>query len=689
MDKLQVGNSLAFAIAENAQALKGYQLLLSVAPPPHGAPCLLTVSLGLEKCLSHVLDNIPDLSAAALEITACISALRLAAQKLLAETGAGESLMALDRTKSRHPEWNLFARIGSAKCPTDLTMLYLGCKALIALHLQKRLPGSATKNAYEVLKQPALGSEAIATLLHGQGPDDYLGQGWPRDLSRTWREVLRIFSTGGDIPPPTPNQRQASQLLDLALHGTTAERAGARTDRKLSALQFQTTQSVIARGFEDDHIQAYLGVITTISGFSVDVAAEIPVATESGASWITCIDVEQGLLQIDYQSLFSEAALPCPGAIPSSFVLTKPLPELMTRGLKKRALARPEARTLKELFPDQTVPAHDKLIYPSRDSIGPTWARLRKTLVTHLREEGNNTLLACLASGNLTHIPRSKLFYASISNKELGTTLDNFYQQAGWGPASEVPPSTLSFGSRVVPTWRTMQAIDEDLKAKTTRAHPGKHASLETLLQYHGVFMKWAASRLVVLLALRESKAYEIHASSHEPHGHWILVNDKEVIGGLGAMPQPLTEVCAQIMRAIRAHCEALHRRFVTLGQGHSELARWAKQVSRHGNVPLLCLAQTEKHIRTLGTADILGSLPSAIKVAPDWGRKFMENQLRHEGMHSSEIDAFLRHTVPGQVPMCSTSIAHTGTQWRRINQAISNIAQQLWNTPLQGLAKA
>jgi hypothetical protein len=360
----------------------------------------------------------------------------------------------------------------------------------------------------------------------------------------------------------------------------------------------------------------------------------------------------------------------------------------MAQGLIKRLKDHPNAKTLKELFPDQKIPARDDFVYRSRDKIGPSWARLRKTLVTHLREQGTNTLLASLVSGDLTNIPKSKLFYACVSSQEIWNTMDDFYRKAGWGQAVEMPSDILSFGCQVVPTWQTLQEIDENFQARTAQAHPGKNSSIGSLLLHHNAFITWAGSRLVVLLALRESKAIDIQASIHELQDRWVLINDKEVTGSLGAMPQAVTQQCALIMSAIRAHCAALHRRLSHLGVGHSELARWAKQVCQHGSVPFLCLARSEKHINPLSTADILASLPSTITVAPDWGRKFMENQLRHEGLHSSEVDAFLRHTVPGQVRMCSISVSHPSTHWWRINRAVTTLTHKLWSTLIHGLAK-
>ncbi|MBK9574817.1 MAG: hypothetical protein IPO43_19980 [Rhodoferax sp.] len=388
--------SLATSIPpENRVERQAYTQLASLAPPPHGAPASLASVRGLLTCIERALVTIPSPSAQALTISDSFVALQRELEGTLTATGAAESLGGVDRTKTRHPEWHFLVRIGSKRNVHRLATLYVGLKSLLAIRAAKSLSRSTIDNAEKLLKEDDLTEVQVHALLHGTSPEQILGQSWPRDLCRAWRDVTRHFCMDGDPPPASTKERIAAQILDAALHATTGVRAGARSHRQFSKSQLCKTFARVGVAQDQDTLLGALGVLVCLTTFSVDVVAELPLKSRSlDGSWLAEIDVQCGTVAVDYGFVTHEAAAPIAGAIPSSYICTRPLPTTLADHLRARLERYPDARALKELFPEEGVPAHDSLVFPCTDQIQPTWARLRRSTGTYLRESGVDNLLA-------------------------------------------------------------------------------------------------------------------------------------------------------------------------------------------------------------------------------------------------------------------------------------------------------
>ncbi|MDR3410151.1 MAG: hypothetical protein P4L87_04280 [Formivibrio sp.] len=454
-----------------------------------------------------------------------------------------ESLTAINGTKTRHHEWHLLASIGTFKQVNLLATTYIGLKSLMAIRTGKPLSASVIVNTAALLKEHDLSSEHLNALLHGTSPEQLLGQSWPRDLCGTWREVMRHYSADGTPPPPTTKERIAGQMLDATLHATASRRGGAPSHRTLSKSQLQQALDHIREGQEQQTLLGALGVLVCLTTFSVGVVADLRLKSRSlDASWLAQIDVETGLLSVDYSFIAHEAAVPIMGAIPASYICTRPLPKILTNDLRARAEKYPHAKTLKELYPNEAVPAHDSLVFACKDQIQPTWARLRRSMGTYLRKEGFDNFLASVMSGDFTHVPRSKLYYACATASEIATAFDRFYKLVGWSEPGFLPSQTIAFGCQVVPTMESLTALDQHWQGKVKDSHPGKHCSPDNLMKFHNNFMCWNAMRLSLLLALRESTEITLSAAVDEKHDRWIPIHDKHVPGDYGATPVPLTQ---------------------------------------------------------------------------------------------------------------------------------------------------
>ena len=685
--------SLSFTslpLALNREAVGAQQALntlIALAPPPHGTPCLETAVNGLRKCVKAVLDQLNEFSEPAALIKENFEELAVVLKAALSRSGQAEVAGGINGTKTRHPEWCLMRTLGRSN--HNVASTYVGLKSLLALKDGKRLAKSAVERATRLLQEDDLAPKQIRLLLDGVAQEEHFGQSWPRDMARAWRDVIRAFGVDTDPPTPSTKDRVAGQLLDGILNTTAGRRGGARSHRQHSNSQSKNSLRHIGREIENDSLPGALGCIVALTGFSVDLAAELPLCSGSlDSSWHAQIDLESGLLRLDYGILFPEAAAPLPGSIPSSYIVLKPLPSDLAKNLRKRLKKYPEARKLADLYQGEFVPSQESAVYLSHDMIAPSWARFRQTCGSFLREAGMNSLLAAIVSGHFMHVPRSKLYYACVETEELSTAFSSFFQMSGWGAPVNMPSNALAFGAKVIPSVETLRTHDQHLKDLCLAIKPAKRTGLAQLLEFHNRFVQVSGSRLTLLLALRESKEIHLLADIQEELDKWTAIHDKDVPGRNYPLPVVLATFAAQTLDAIRRHSRALRGRLINMGFGKSELARWCAQIGKHGPVSLLSLASSPERLRPLATRDLLRSKSKDYKLAPDFGRKAMENLLRHEGLHATEIDAFLRHAVAGQARQSATSHGDNSSLWCRSNDAINRIAGELFGPVLFGLSK-
>jgi hypothetical protein len=148
-----------------------------------------------------------------------------------------------------------------------------------------------------------------------------------------------------------------------------------------------------------------------------------------------------------------------------------------------------------------------------------------------------------------------------------------------------------------------------------------------------------------------------------------------------------------------RRHCAAMAWRLQTLGHRDTPLHLWLLEVVDHERVHLLCVAAGVANIRPAGSGDVIGRLAPEHALAPDFGRKLLENQLRcmttrppeasrKFALHASEIDALLRHEVHGQWHYASSSDFVLLDWAQRAILSLDAIASDLFADVPSGLSK-
>jgi hypothetical protein len=535
--------------------------------------------------------------------------------------------------------------------------------------------------------QEPITNAQLACVLEGLPPEEALGSSWVHAMQRAWRTLLRHYSDG-PIPPPTKRGRIASQILNSAIGGSTTHKAGASGHRQLSQRQTDLAIDFTREEISRDTFAGALSFVVMTTGFSVNLVAELDLLSAVATSdWVAVLCVQNGMLKIDYSIAVNEPAKPLPGCEPSLFIRWISLPLNLHANLANRLEQYPTAKTLHDLYPDQKVPDHTAPLYQCNDEIQPTWSRLRQCLAVMLRQGGTNSLHVFLLTGDMGHIPRSKLHYATVGTTELWEQFSNLYQQCQWSAPVNICSDLVGFGCRVVPTIETLKKHDRMLLDQVEKSRPGNHCHVDPLYAHHNAFIRHAGWRLAILLALRESTALDLRATLAETD-LWLPLHDKITPNDHGTQPVPLAQFALETVAAIKSHCGAVWKRLSNTEASKAEFALWCKAVNKSNDIRLLCLATECGKVVPLATHNFIASLDTDYALPPDVGRKVLENLLRKDGLPSSHIDGVLRHVTSGQVRLSSISNANMRSWLTRTRASINRVALQLFDRVTHGLSK-
>jgi hypothetical protein len=135
-------------------------------------------------------------------------------------------------------------------------------------------------------------------------------------------------------------------------------------------------------------------------------------------------------------------------------------------------------------------------------------------------------------------------------------------------------------------------------------------------------------------------------------------------------------------------HCKALRKRLEILGWSRGPAIDWLDAVVAGEDVPLLCTIDSPWKVVPIGTSHLLGVIGKHFRVAPDWGRKFLENALRLEGVQTRDIDRQMRHEVLGQESMSAISDTSERAFVHRLRPALDRISARLYPRHLFGLRR-
>lgn len=665
-------------------------MLTVLAPRPPDAAGIGRVCRGSLTAVRAVISMIGTPSEKLLKIESNLRALAHVVAQELRESGTQELALPMLARTGKYPQWSVLAELAEPDMPIG-ARIAAGVELLRAWKDRCEITKAATADLAAAIKDNPVSEVALRLLLDGLVSEADITASWHTRLRRSWRNVVLDYGEVGSTPPPsTFEDRARGQILASSEYASPSLRAGAADHRQLSRLQMKDTLAQIGSWIEGDDFRGTYGFVDCVTGFTIDLIPFIPLASPTAPSdWVAVIDVPAGLLKMDVSVLAQEAASASSTAVTASnFVNCKPIPKNLAAHLRARLSKNPAARCLSDLFPEATVLVARSPVIRCHDEIKPSWARLSRSTGTFIRNLGIDNLLACMISGAFGHIPRSKGYYACVEPEELLKATKRFYQAAGWQAPVEMPTDILAFGCRVVPTDAQIRSINRWWLQTTNTMMPAKHCGLAQVLEHHNRFMAQTGFRLALLFAMREQREYALCASVDERIDRWLSVHDKHVPGMSGPLPVPLTRFAALTISAVRSHCRALEARLQQQSLQHSPLGRWCDQVVRRQRVPLLMKVASPHRLQVVGTLDCLQPLPAGLAIAPDFGRKLMENALRRKGLRTGDIDAVLRHEVLGQSRATAVSDFNLLEWLKRVTPVMDELASELLGDVCFGLAR-
>ncbi|MGC4395656.1 hypothetical protein [Hydrogenophaga sp. T2] len=659
---------------------------------PKAQPCSLEVCEALLSGLREIQEFLIVRSHAVDELIAALQTLADSIQDKLGQEYTS-SLASLKGLRSKHPVWCALADEGFVRNGNYAKRLYIGCASALAISTGEPVSKSLAQYAASLHRLEYLDRRQLRLVLStNSGPGHSENGEFHEDvaaLRRIWAKVIKVFGSTEPPPPQTTDERVRGQILSAALNATSRHMGGAAHHRLLGPDQFNKALSRIVAELAVDNLEGALGFLVMRTGLSIDVAGALPLRREPVADGRSFIDVDQGVAVVDLNVIANEASKPLVGSIPAGHRLRVHLPITLQSHLKARLQVHSNAQNLAELYPESRVPESRARIYPSRDELEPSWARLRYSLGWMLRNQGINKLHAAFLSGDFAIIPRSKLHYAAVSAQEWHVLQQWLHEKLGFDePVAHQLATELGIGCAVVPRIENVRLHDALLVEAVTRARPAKNTTVTALLAFHNAFTKLTGWRLAVLLALREQRSIDLDASIGDVTSSWVAIHDKSVRSDRGHQPVALSGFAAMCVRLYKLHCDAIAKRIEKTIPTGTPFTRWCRSVAGGQNVRLLSLVLDDQQVHVLRSSDFTGPQWPGYVLAPDCGRKIMEHELRNHGARSSDVDAHLRHFTQGQQPASPFDPSVMSTIVRRISIVQQKVAVSIFRSPVVGLSK-
>jgi hypothetical protein len=435
--------------------------------------------------------------------------------------------------------------------------------------------------------------------------------------------------------------------------------------------------------------KATLTLLGLLVGIAPSRTPGIPL--ESGSTTAVSLDPRRAWIRIDYAHVFMGGAADVPGnetALPATHVLVKPLPVFLAQIVTATYARNPDAKTVGDLFGSDAPDGNEPLDCNIHGRLRATAARLCSGLAALILDLGIDRYDAALVSGDMSLIPRSRFFYVRSDAERFVAACRRTFAELGWGECSPLD-TVLPFGSQVVPTRASVQAVHQRFGEQLEASRPGRRRELEALIVHHNQFMIAAAWFLSFVIGSREMRRMDLFADRCWPAMTLMEYGDKR--SGPFRRLQPVL-LCTQAQRQVTAVWNHLtHLSALVSKLGVNPAAPWLKQLDaalHQRAVPLLFLIRREKSL-PLATAHCQLGVDRTIRLAPNAGRHFWQTTLLDCGVSSEAIDVWARHANGGTEPMTSTSIASVDTIRQQVCRVQDQVLGEMGLAAFQGLGRA
>ena len=378
------------------RAREALSRLTTAAPRPRDSAGIGRACRGSLVAVRAVIAAIKTPNAALLEIEEQSCALDKLISDALESSATQELKAPVVNRNSAYPQWSALCALAEPGMHTAASIAG-GVELLRAWKDNRVISKAATHDISKAQLDEPLTANEIRQLLLGAVADDDITSAWQKRLQRSWRQVLLHFCDAGYTQPVQSFEDQASgQILETTMYASPTRRAGAADHRQLSTLQLKSVVEAIGRWIEQDDFQGTYALMVCSTGLSIDLIPRIPLQSATTPDgWVAVLDVNSGCLKMDLSTLAREASrASVASTLMSSYICIKALPKQLAEQLRARFAKTPQAKCLCELYPEAVPIKTDSAVIRCFDEIAPSWARLRRSSGTYMRQLGIDNLLA-------------------------------------------------------------------------------------------------------------------------------------------------------------------------------------------------------------------------------------------------------------------------------------------------------
>lgn len=456
----------------------------------------------------------------------------------------------------------------------------------------------------------------------------------------------------------------------------------------------QLTQS--AKELHDEARKGNDGALVTILAFCIGISAELiiklPLINSAPDNWLMVIDVEEGLVKVNLDPLFPDAAMPEPGSVsshrPANRVIVKPLPAFVSRLLIDRLSKFPRASTLGSLLPYGRPEDVSVTCKTNSPGIAASRKRFLDSAAPYCIQHGIDRLVVAAITNDFSVIPGGKPYYAQVSREEIWAASERVFGSLGWGEPVAVN-SGLAAGSRIAPTREAVSSLFAWMTDELASIKPGKKYTLKGLIGYHNSYTKYCATLTILCLASRKVENFKFTSSDMMGDGSYVPISDKSVGQFPGQMPVPMNDLLRKQMSFFHTHCASFDRKLEKLQvPSNSKLRIALKQIINCDNAPLFWLVSESLSILKLGTADLVDWWPEPQRFKGNFARSFWQVELRNSKLKSSIIDLFVRHQLLGCESLSSNCDKVLESCFQEICGVQLEVLSELGISPAAGLGR-
>lgn len=592
------------------------------------------------------------------------------------------------RRMSKYPGWALCMELGLADNDNFL-LEAAGVEIAVSLATGKSFPNGYANNLRRSLASKAVPSNLSVELTH-----DTI-----RHFEKARRTAFQLFEDLGNQPPE--GGEDISQSVESRIHqhlkrkltyASPNHRRGVLDRQSQSKLQVLDSAQELRGRAEAGDASASLMILSFLTGLSLDISADIPLANHAKDDWIMTVDLECGVIKTNIESLFPDSATPpvetAHNYRPANKIIVKPLPEFLQAILLNRYAHFSTAENIGDLLNDANTSGRILTILGAECGIAPSASRFLNSAPQFAIQSGIGRLAAASITNDFSITPGAKLYYAKISREEIWQASTTLFSSLGWGGPAPFQQG-LAAGSLVAASRSAVTELFQWMAAQVAELAPGRRYTLESLLNHHNAFVFYCASLAIFCLASRQAEKLGLTAQQLHAGHLYISMFDKRTGQFPGPSPVPINSILAEQIRLFQAHCSALDSRLAKCGiEENSRLRTHISKVLDRRSVHLFFRINSRHQQVAIGTSDLTSWWPDDLRLTGNFSRSFWQVELHELGLPEPIIDLFVRHQLLGMEPHTSTTALNLHDSFLAIRCAQENVFDAMGIGAISGLAK-